>query len=197
MPTWEDELSRSTEAGLGAADEAGPGEGDSLKQSEEVQSLLAEFYKHEMEPDWLCRRLESGTAVVIKESQLALVKSLSLGLRLTWFRTTKAAILQLERLKKNQRINLLERQLNKIGELQRSYRETLERTLQEVTEQENRHREPTISQGRWIAIHGTLSVDTDLAERLAESQMEAERLYGDEFAMAVRQLILLVEQDEQ
>jgi hypothetical protein len=195
MAAWEDQLPPLMKERLAAVGEAGPDERDLLKQREEVQSHLAKFYKHELDPDELCRKLERGTAPVIRETQLNLVGSLSLGLRPTWFRTTKAAILQMERLKKNQRVSLLERQLNKIGGLLTSYRETLERALREVTEKETWNREPRITPGRWISIRGTLSVDTDLEERLAESQLEAERLYGEEFAMAVKQLRQLVDEE--
>lgn len=195
MSSWEEGLPPLTKAKLEAAGKAGPDERDLLRESEEARALLAEFYKRELAPDELCRGLESGTAAVIVETQLKLVESLSLGLRPAWFRTTKAAILQMERLKKNQRVNLLERQLNKIGELLTSYKQTLEKTLQEVTEKETWNREPTISPGRWISIHGTLSVDPDLAERLAEAQLQAERLYGEEFSAAVKELGRLVEKD--
>jgi hypothetical protein len=195
MPTWEDQLPPLMKERLAAVSEAGPDERDLLKQREEVQSHLAEFYKHELDPDELCRKLESGTAAVIIEAQLNLVESLSLGLRPAWFRTTKAAILQMERLKKNQRVRLLERQLNKIGELLTSYRETMERALQEVVEKEIWSREPTIGPGRWISIHGALSVDTDMTERLAEAQLQAERLYGEEFATAVKGLRQLADEE--
>jgi len=195
MPTWEDGLPPLMKERLAAVGEAEPDERDLLKQREEVQSHLAKFYKHELDPDGLCRRLESGTALVIKETQLSLIGSLSLSLRVTWFRTTKAAILQLERLKNNERVSLLERQLDKIGELQRSYRETLERTLQEVTEKETWNREPRITPGRWISIQGTLSPDSDMTERLAEAQVQAERLCGEEFKTAVKQLRRLVDED--
>lgn len=196
MPTSEDEVQPLTEARLTAECETGLNEADSPEENQDVRSHLAEFYEHELGPDELCLRLQSSMASVIKEAQLSLIKSLSLGLRPAWFRTTKAAILQLEQLKTNQHTDLLERELSRIAELQKIYRSTLERTLQEMTEQESRNREPTITPGRWIAAHGTLSVDGDFGERLAESQLEADRLYGEEFASTVRRMTALVELED-
>ncbi|MDM7998917.1 MAG: hypothetical protein QUS33_02660 [Dehalococcoidia bacterium] len=196
MAEWEDELTPTTKERLAGTDEAGPNEKDLANQGVQVQSSLAQFYAEELDLEGLCKRLESGTVEVIREAQSRLVESLSLSSRPAWFRTTKAAILQLESLKKNQRTKLIEQQLGNIARLQAAYRESLEKALHTATEEENRNREPTIAPGRWISIHGTVAADTELAERLAEAELEAERQYGGEFAAVVQTLRQLVEEED-
>jgi hypothetical protein len=193
MATWEEDLPPLTKAKLAAAGESGPEERELARQKKEVQSLLANFYKDDLDPVAFCRELKSGTPFMIREAQLSLVQSLSLSYSSHNFERRKTAILDLERLKKNQSVGLIEDGLNKIGEMQRAYREAQEKALEEVTEERSRNHQPTIGPGRWIALHGTVSVDADMTERLAESLLQAERTYGHEFAETIRQLTSLID----
>jgi hypothetical protein len=193
MTAWEDQLPPLMKARLAAIGEPGPEERDLVRQKEEVRCLLAEFYKDDLDPIGLGRKLKSGTSFMIREAQLSLIQSLSLSYSSHGFERREMATLELERLKKDGRVRVIEEGLNKIAEIRRAYRETLESTLLEVNEQEDRLREPMITPGRWIAQRGTLSADTDMAERLAESQLQAEREYGEEFAATIRQLTSLID----
>lgn len=195
MAAWEDESPSPAKERVGAAGEARPDEKEFVIRGEEVQSHLAEFYREELGPEGLRERLQSGTLEVIGEAQSRLVESLSLSCRPAWFRTTKAAILQLEGLKKDQRTDIVKEQLDIIARLQAAYRQTLEMALQEATEEESRKREPSIAPGRWVSIHGTMAADSDLAEKLAEVELEAEKRYAGEFAAAVETLKRLVEEE--
>jgi len=165
MPTWGDELPPVTKSRLAAIGRTEPEERDLANQKEDVQSLLVDFHKDDLDSHGLCRKLKFGTRFMIREAQLSLIESLS----------------------------LIEEGLNKIGELRKACREAQEETPQEATEERSGNHQPTITLGRWIAWHGTLSVDANMAERLAESLLRAERMYGDEFAAAIRQVTLLID----
>jgi hypothetical protein len=193
MTAWEDHLPPRMKARLAAIGESRPEERDLVRQKEEARCLLAEFYKDDLDPMGLSGKLKSGTSFMIREAQLSLIQSLSLSYSSHSFERRKIATLELERLKKDGRVRVIEEGLNKIAEIRRACRETLERTLREVTEEEVRNREPMITPGKWITQRVTLSSDTDLAERLAESQLQAERKYGEEFASRVRQLTSLID----
>jgi len=193
MPTWEDQLPPLMRARLAAIGESGPEERDLARQREEAHSLLAEFYRDEPDPVALCRKLKSGSHFMIKEAQLSLIQSLSLSYSSHGFERRKTAILELEKLKKDGKVSLVQESLNKVGRMQTVYREAQEKTLQQVVEERSRSHEPTITRGRWIALHGTLSADCDMTERLAESMIQAEREYGEEFAATIRQLTSLID----
>jgi hypothetical protein len=136
---WKDgllPLARSKVVGTGRAE---PEERDLAKQKEEVRPLLADFHKDDLDAHGLCQKLKSGTPLVIREVQLSLIESISISYHSRGFERRKAAILELEALKKNQRASLIEERLNKIGKMRRAYGEALEETLQEVTGERDRN----------------------------------------------------------
>ena len=193
MESWEDKLPPYIKARLVAAGEAGAPEKDSLKEKEIAHSVLARFYRGDLDSNALCQELRGATLTTIREARLNLVDSLSLSYNSHAFDQRRAAILKLEGLKDDPRMPVIEASLNRIGDLQTLYRQSHEKVLEELVQEKDRHFEDAAMRTRWMALRGVLSADAEVTERLAESLLEAKREYGDEFAAVNRELKRQVE----
>jgi hypothetical protein len=188
MESWEDRLPPHMRARLAAAGEAGAPEKDSLKEKDIAHSVLARFYRGDLDSNALCQELRGATLTTIREAQLNLVDSLSLSYNSHAFDQRRAAILELEGLKDDPRMPVIEASLNRIGDLQSLYRQSQEKVLEELDQEKDRHSEDVAMRTRWMALRAELSADAETTERLTEALLEAERKYGDEFAMVISQL---------
>jgi benzoyl-CoA reductase/2-hydroxyglutaryl-CoA dehydratase subunit BcrC/BadD/HgdB len=193
MDPWKDNLPPYMKARLAAAGETGASEKDSLKGKEFVHSVLARFYRGDLDSNALCQELRGATLTMIREAQINLIDSLSLSYSSHAFDQRRAAILGLEDLKDDPRKSAIEGTLNRIGHLQSLYRESQEEVLEELDQEKERHFEDVAMRTRRMALQAVLSADAEVTERLAESLLEAERKYGDEFAAVNRQLKRQVE----
>jgi len=193
MKSWEDKLPPYTKARLAAVGEAGASEKDSLKEKEFVYSVLARFYRGDLDSTALCRELKGASLATIRKAQINLIDSLSLSYSSHAFDQRTAAILGLEDLKDDPRKSAIEASLNRIGELQSLYRERQEEVLEELGQKKERHLEDVAMRTRRMALQAVLSADAEATERLTEALLQAERKYGDEFVAVNRQLKRQVE----
>jgi hypothetical protein len=193
MDRWKDNLPPYTKARLAAAGEAGASEKDSPKEKEFVHSVLARFYRGDLDSNALCRELRGAPLAMIREAQINLIDSLSLSYSSHAFDQRRAAILALEDLKDDPRKSVIEASLNRIGHLQSLYRESQERIVEELDQEKDRHFEDVAMRTRRMALQAVLSADAEVTERLTEALLQAERKYGDEFVAVNRQLKRQVE----
>lgn len=118
-------------AGIG---ELTPEEKERIKDQEKVKSILAEFYKSQIDRDGLWQKLKGVKPFFLKEAQQHLVDSIGLGSTPEEFQLRKDGILAIENLKEKKHIPAIEQTLNSIKILQKEYQEGKERAVEELRE---------------------------------------------------------------
>jgi hypothetical protein len=110
-------------------------EKDRLRQSRELDSLLSEYFKDEVDTDGLWKRLkalkEQTGEPVVKEAQGKLVDTLRLQMIQEDFEQRRQAILAIETIKTEGKYSSLDLVLNSIETLRQKYTKVKEQTYQQ------------------------------------------------------------------
>jgi len=129
MVNWEDNLPPIVRQRLATIGELSPEEKENMVASERVDSLLSEFHEGRIDPEGLWKRLkEERKPSILKQAQMKLVDSLSLGSTPAETKRKRDGILAIETLKKEQNTSVLELDLDLVEDLQERYRAEAEQT---------------------------------------------------------------------
>jgi hypothetical protein len=176
-------------AGIG---ELTPEEKERIKDQEKVKSILAEFYKGQIDRDGLWQKLKGVKPFFLKEAQQHLVDSLGLGSIPEEFQLRKDGILAIENLKEKKHIPAIEQALNSIKILQKEYQEGKERAVDELkaaveSNPQLRLQPMRTPDGRTV-YQAAVSVDEAVQARLSEFLSEHEMRYSQHFNRMIEKL---------
>lgn len=176
-------------AGIG---ELTPEEKEKIKDQEKVKSILAEFYKGQIDRDGLWQRLKGVKPYILKEAQQHIVDSLGLGSTPEELQLRKDGILAIENLKEKKHIPAVEQALNSIKALQKEYSEGKERAAEELKTAVERNPQLRVQpvrtpDGRTV-YQASLSVDEAVQARLSEFLSEHEMRYSQQFNGLIEKL---------
>ena len=128
MRNWEQDLSPIARERLAKLGQLTQEEKERMVDSEKVTSLLSEFYQGQINPESLWKRLkEEGKPSLLNEAQVRLVDSLSFGVPPAELQRKREGILAIETLKEEQNTSVIEFNLNRLEELQKTYRAEIDR----------------------------------------------------------------------
>ena len=169
-----------------------PEEKEKIKDQEKAKSILAEFYKGQLDRNGLWQKLRGSKPSLLKEVQQHLMNSFGLGSTPEEFQQRKDGILAIETLKEKQNVSAIEHTLNSIKVLQKEFREGKERAAEELREAiENNPQlrlRPVRTQDGRTVLQAALSVDEAVQAKLAEVLSEHEGRYSQEFIRLIEQL---------
>ena len=169
-----------------------PEEKEKVKDQEKAKSILAEFYKGQLDRNGLWQKLRGSKPSLLKEVQQHLMNSFGLGSTPEEFQHRKDGILAIETLKEKQNVSAIEHTLNSIKVLQKEFREGKERAAEELREAiENNPQlrlRPVRTQDGRTVLQAALSVDEAVQAKLAEVLSEHEGRYSREFIRLIEQL---------
>ena len=174
-----------------AIGELTPEERERLKGEEKLRSLMAEFYKGQLDRDGLWQKLKGSKPSMLKEAQLTFIDSLGIGSSPDEFQKRKDAILAIETLKERQNTSAIEHILDSLKILQNEYREGKEkaaRELRTVIESNPQSRVQHVRTPDGRVVQAALSVDEAVQVRLAEFLSEHEERYGVKFIGLIEKL---------
>jgi hypothetical protein len=176
-------------AGIG---ELTPEEKERIKDQEKVKSILAEFYKSQIDRDGLWQKLKGVKPFFLKEAQQHLVDSIGLGSTPEEFQLRKDGILAIENLKEKKHIPAIEQTLNSIKILQKEYQEGKERAVEELREAVESNPQLRLQpmktpDGRTV-YQAAVSVDEAVQARLSEFLSEHEMRYSQQFNRMIEKL---------
>jgi len=107
-----------------------------LKYSEQLTSLLAEYFTDEMSPDDLWKELkrhrDEGRGRILKDAQLRILSAMKLSSSNTDTRKLHQGLLAIETLKDKGDYSALEHELESIEDLRRRYREERDNTFSKI-----------------------------------------------------------------
>jgi hypothetical protein len=196
MTEWEEKLPPIVREKLAKVGEPTPEEKEQMKDLEQLNSLLSKFYKGELDPEGLWRRLKEyrgeGKGYLLKEAQIKLMDSLSLGSAPGEFQKRKQGILAVESLKEEQNTPLLELHLNSIEGLQRRHKDEMEQaynSLKMQVEGNPQLRMQQVKQGQTtIVMQLTVDEAIKINPEWKSFMIEHERRYSQEFAKVIERL---------
>lgn len=176
-------------AGIG---ELTPEEKERIKDQEKVKSILAEFYKGQIDRDGLWQKFKGVKPYLLKEAQQHLVDSIGLGSIPEEFQLRRDGILAVENLKGEKHVPAIEQTLNSIKTLQKEYQEGKERAVEELRAAVERNPQLRLQpmrtpDGRNV-YQASLSVDEALQARLSEFLSEHENRYSQRFNRLIDKL---------
>ncbi len=123
----ESELPPIAREKLAKAGELSAAEREQIKLGEELTGILSDFFTHKLDTDslWveLKKKWDSGKPSVVKETQLRLIHTLSLGGSDPDTERYSAAVLSLETIKTQNRYSELEYQLGALKKLRQQYQQ--------------------------------------------------------------------------
>jgi hypothetical protein len=193
MRNWEQDLSPIARQRLAKLGELTQEEKEMMVDSEKVTSLLSEFYQGEINPESLWKRLkEEGKPSLLKEAQVRLVDSLSFGGPPAELQRKREGILAIETLKEEQNTSVIELNLSRLEELQKTYRAEVDRAYDGIraeVEKDPRLRMKQVQQGQNTMVV-QLTVD-EAIKQLPQWQdflSEQGKRYSQEFASTMENL---------
>ena len=198
MKDWEEKLSPLMREKLAKIGERTPEEKERMRDQEKIKFILAEFYKGQLDPDGLWQKLkEEGKPTLLKEAQLNLIGSLSLGSSPVEFQKRRNGILAIETLKEDQNTSVLELNLNSIEGLQKRAEEERNQAYNNFKAQVERNPQLRVrqqqvrtQQGQQMTMISELSVDGAIKQLPQWQQFQAEhnKKYSQEFTKTIERL---------
>jgi len=148
-------------------------EKERLRQSRELDSLLSEYFKDELDTDGLWKRLrvlkEQTGEPVVEEAQGKLVDTLRLQMSQEDFEQRRQAILGIETMKSEGKYSSLDLVLNSIEALRQKYTQLKEQTYQQLKEAvESQLRavaQQAITQGLKVNVEGSIEANVKNSPR--------------------------------
>lgn len=130
MSDWESKLPPRLRERLAEAGELTPEERQKMKAAEEVNAILGDFYKGDIDSEGLWKRLkplqEQGRAALLKDAQLRLVESLTMNSPAPELAKRRSAIVAIETLKTPPNTAALEQAIGAIDSLQARYKKEMQ-----------------------------------------------------------------------
>ena len=167
-------------------------EKDEMKDREKLRSLLAAFYRGNLNRDETWENFRKFSPSLLKEAQQNMADSLRLLNAPEEFRQRKDGILAIEAIKKRQNTASIENTMNFIDTLQREFQDGKQRAVEELrraieANPQLRVRPVRTPDGRTV-LQAIPSVDEAVQERLGDFLAEHERRYETQFMQAVARL---------
>jgi hypothetical protein len=196
MAEWEEKLPPIMREKLARIGEVTPEEKESMKEIEQLTSVLSEFYKGKLNPEGLWKKLkeykDKGKGYLLKEAQVKLLDSLSLVGDAVELQKRRRGILAIETIKEDQNTAILEQSLNSIEGLQKRYIEEMEEAYSSLKAQVERNpqlRMQQVQQGQASTVM-QLTVEEAVKNSAEWKNFAAnqEKGYSQEFAKVVGEL---------
>ncbi|MEE8637105.1 MAG: hypothetical protein V3T04_03100 [Dehalococcoidia bacterium] len=190
MVNWEDNLPPIVRQRLATIGELTREEKENMMASERVDSLLSKFHEGRIDTEGLWKRLkEERKPSILKQAQMKLVDSLSLGSTPAETKRKRDGILPIETLKKEQNPSVLELDLDLVEDLQERYRAEAEQTynsLRAEVEKDPRLRIRQAPQGQnTMMIQLTPDEATKELPEWRDFLSHHEKRYNEDFAKVV------------
>lgn len=193
MNNWENGLSPIARERLARIGEATPEERQKILDSDKVDFLLSAFYRGEIDSEGLWKRLrEEGKPSLLREAQLKLIDSLSFGTAAADLERKKNAILAIESLKEARDTSTVEANLNRLKDLQKTYKAEIDRAydgMKAEVERNPRLRVKQVQQGQSTMVV-QLTVDEAIKQipQWRDFLANQEKRYSQEFAKIIDRL---------
>lgn len=172
-----------------------PEEKEEMQDREKLKSVLAAFYRGELNKDQIWQELKGIRPSLLKEAQLSMSDSLRLGSSPEEFRQRREGILAVEALKERQNTAAIENILSAIGKLQREYVGQKEKAVMELRAamEENPHlrlRQVKTPDGRvmQVAMPVEEAVQVRMSEFLADHEKRYEAMFNQSIARLSKEL---------
>jgi hypothetical protein len=173
-------------------EELTPEEKEELRDREKLKTLLAAFYKGELDKDQLWQKSKEIKQSLLKEAQHTMADAIRMGSTPEEFQQRRDGILAIEALKDRQNTSAIETLLHSLKKLQKEYSETKERAIEEIkrTIEGNPQmmvRPVRMPDGRTV-LQQTASVDEAVQSKLSEFLSEHEKRYEGAFSGGIEKL---------
>ena len=196
MPGWEDKLPPIARERLAKIGAITPAEKEKIKASEQLDSLLSEFYKGALDSEDLWKKFkvykEEGKVFLLKEAQIKLIDSLTLQSITTELQKRKVGIVAIESLKTHPNTSILEQSLNSIDTSQTRYKKEMQQRYDHLKAEIERNpqlRMQQVKQGQTTVV---MELTVDEAIRTSPEWVNFlamhERSYSQEFAKVIQRL---------
>lgn len=175
-----------------AIGELTPEEKQKLKDQETLRTLLAGFFKGDIDRDGLWQKLKGRDISLLKEAQENMIDSIGLGGFQEEFQQRRDGILAIETLKDQQNTSTIELILDAINRMRTEYQEGKENAEEELrtaveSNPQMRLRPVRTPDGR-TSLQATLSVDEAVQAKLSEFMSQHEEHYGAELERMIMKL---------
>ncbi len=193
MTNWQNDLPPIARERLARIGELTGEEKEKLADREKVDSLLSEFYRGNLEPESLWKRLrEEDKPSLLRETQIRLVDGLRLGAAAGEMQKRREGVLAIETLKEDQNTSVVELNLNLLENLQKSYRGEIEQAYNSIKAEVERNpqlRVKQVQQGQNTALV-QLTVDEAIKQlpQWQEFLSRQDKRYSQEFARLIEKL---------
>ena len=169
-----------------------PEEKKKLKDQETLRTLLAGFFKGDINRDGLWQKLKGSDVSLLKEAQENMIDAVGLGGLQEEFQQRRDGILAIETLKDQQNTSTIELILDAINRMRTEYQEGKENAEEELraaveSNPQMRLRPVRTPDGR-TALQATLSVDEAVQAKLSEFMSQHEEHYGAELERMIMKL---------
>jgi hypothetical protein len=193
MNNFEDGLSPIAKERLARIGELTSEEKERVAGREKVDSLLSEFYRGQIDPESLWKRLKAeGNPSLLREAQVRLVDSLSFGSTAAELQRKKDGILGIETLKQEQNTSTIEANLKLMDQVQKRYRAEIEQAFKGIRAEIERNpqlRMKQVQQGKnTVVVQLTADEAVKQLPQWQDFLSNQEKRYSQEFAGAVERL---------
>lgn len=193
MTKWEERLSPIARDRLARIGELTQAEREQMLDSERVNSVLSEFHRGQIGPEGLWKKLkEEARPSLLKEAQLRLMDSLSLGTPPVELQRKMDAILAIESLKEEQRTSAIEPSLNLIKKLQKKHKAEEDQAYNAIraeVERNPRLRVKQVQQGpKTMVVQLTVDEAIKQLPQWRDFLADQEKRYSQELTQAVERL---------
>ncbi|MGE5894919.1 MAG: hypothetical protein ACM34I_12755 [bacterium] len=168
-----------------------PGEKETFKDQEKIKSVLALFYKNELNRDKLWEKLKGINPSLLREAQHNMLDSLRMGSAPEEIRQRKDGILAIETLKETKNISEIESSLKSIEMLRKEYQEKKQQAIDQLRHAVEANPQLRVKQMRTPdgrAVPVAISVDEAVQQRLGEFLGEHDKRYEMMFAQVIEKL---------
>ncbi|MBP8718473.1 MAG: hypothetical protein KBI07_05245 [Candidatus Atribacteria bacterium] len=171
-----------------------------LKQQEKINSILAKYYKDQIEPDELWHHFKGIPLKYLIEAQNSFIKSLTFQSNDYDFEKRKKGVLAIENLKKSNQSSNIEYYFEQLINTQREFQKNKEQLIEYVKEDLKRNPQKklqTFQQGNKIIIK-ELSVEEVLEQDrvLKQKLNQMEKQYKEKFNQTKEKLANIINKTE-
>jgi len=196
MAKWDEDLPPIMRERLAKIGDVTPEERARMKDTEQLESLLSQFYKGDLSAEGLWSRLkqyrDEGKGHLLREAQLRLIDTIGSGSGAEELRARKDAILAVETLKESQNTPTLETLLNSIDGLQKRRKQELDQAYNSLKAQVDRNPQLRMQQVRQGQSTMVVQLTVDEAVRILPEWknfvVNHDRQYAQEFAGVIESL---------
>jgi len=166
-------------------------EKEEQKEREKVKSLLAAFYRGELNKDQIWERCRVIRPSLLRDAQENMVDSLRLGNMPEEFQQRKDGILAIEAVKEKKNTSAVESAVTVIGKLRKEYQDGKERAVRELRAAIEANPQLRVQQARTPdgrVVPAAMSVEEAIHARMGEFLAEHERRFDTMFIQAIARL---------